>query len=156
MRAAFERNGTTPPASGLQVREGDAGAALQSQMAEVDRWRTGSAPNPNSVSLAMSLQTRALLFTRQWRREVLFCGPYHVSVDILPATRRLAEINGRRIVVFHFEGKFYPLNNRCPRRDGSLFHGKQTGLVESTEPGDCCYSRPGEIICCPWHRSILV
>ena len=73
------------------------------------------------------------------------------AVDIPPGTRRLAEIDGRRIVVFNLEGKFYALNNRCPHRGGSLFHGKQPGLVESTEPGRYCYSRPGEIIRCPWH-----
>jgi 3-phenylpropionate/trans-cinnamate dioxygenase ferredoxin subunit len=73
------------------------------------------------------------------------------AADIPPGTRRLAEIDGRRIVVFNLGGKFYALNNRCPHRGGSLFHGKQTGLVESTEPGRYCYSRPGEIIRCPWH-----
>ena len=26
-----------------------------------------------------------------------------------------------------------------------------TGLVESKEPGQYCYSRPGEMVKCPWH-----
>jgi len=71
--------------------------------------------------------------------------------DIPPGTRRLAEINGRAIVVFNLGGEFFALNNRCPHRGGSLFQGKQTGLVESDGPGQYCYSRPGEIIRCPWH-----
>jgi 3-phenylpropionate/trans-cinnamate dioxygenase ferredoxin subunit len=71
--------------------------------------------------------------------------------DIPPGTRKLAEVNGRAIVVFNLGGEFFALNNRCPHRGGSLFHGKQTGLVEADGPGRYCYSRPGEIIRCPWH-----
>ena len=71
--------------------------------------------------------------------------------DIPPGTRKLAQVNGRSIVVFNLGGEFFALNNRCPHRGGSLFQGKQTGLVESDGPGNYCYSRPGEIIRCPWH-----
>jgi nitrite reductase/ring-hydroxylating ferredoxin subunit len=71
--------------------------------------------------------------------------------DIPPGTRRLAEIDGRAVVVFNLGGDFFALNNRCPHRGGSLFHGRQTGVVESDGPGRYCYSRPGEIIRCPWH-----
>ena len=71
--------------------------------------------------------------------------------DIPPGTRRLTQVNGRAIVVFNLGGEFFALNNRCPHRGGSLFHGKQTGLVESDGPGNYRYSRPGEIIRCPWH-----
>ena len=51
--------------------------------------------------------------------------------DMPPGTRKLAEVNGRAIVVFNIRGEFFALNNRCPHRGGSLFHGRQTGLVES-------------------------
>ena len=71
--------------------------------------------------------------------------------DIPPGTRKLAQVNGRAIVVFNLGGEFFALNNRCPHRGGSLHHGRQTGLVESDGPGKYCYSRPGEIIRCPWH-----
>jgi 3-phenylpropionate/trans-cinnamate dioxygenase ferredoxin subunit len=71
--------------------------------------------------------------------------------DIPPGTRRLAQVNGRAIVVFNLGGEFFALNNRCPHRGGSLCQGKQTGLVESDAPGNYRYSRPGEIIRCPWH-----
>ena len=71
--------------------------------------------------------------------------------DIPPGTRRLAQVNGRAIVVFNLGGEFFALNNRCPHRGGSLCQGKQTGLVESYGPGNYRYSRPGEIIRCPWH-----
>ena len=60
-------------------------------------------------------------------------------------------MNGRAIVVFNLGGEFFALNNRCPHRGGSLCQGRQTGLVESDGPGNYRYSRPGEIIRCPWH-----
>jgi len=71
--------------------------------------------------------------------------------EIPPGTRKLAQVNGRAIVVFNLGGEFFALNNRCPHRGGSLHHGRQIGLVESDAPGRYCYSRSGEIIRCPWH-----
>ena len=71
--------------------------------------------------------------------------------EIPPGGRKLVEINARAIVVFNLGGEFFALNNRCPHRGGSLHLGIQTGLVESKEPGQYCYSRPGEMVKCPWH-----
>ena len=71
--------------------------------------------------------------------------------DIPPGGRKLVEVNGRAVVVFNLGGEFFALNNRCPHRGGSLCQGRQTGLVESDGPGNYRYSRPGEIIRCPWH-----
>ena len=71
--------------------------------------------------------------------------------DIPPSPRRLAQVNGRAIVVFNLGGEFFALNNRCPHRGGSLCQGRQTGLVESDGPGNDRFSRPREIIPCPWH-----
>jgi 3-phenylpropionate/trans-cinnamate dioxygenase ferredoxin subunit len=71
--------------------------------------------------------------------------------EILPGKRKLVEVNGRAIVVFNLGGDFFALANRCPHRGGSLYHGIQTGLVQSNSPGDYCYSRLGEMVKCPWH-----
>ncbi len=71
--------------------------------------------------------------------------------DIPPGTRKLTQVNGRAIVVYNLGGEFFALNNRCPHRGGSLHLGIQTGLVESSEPGQYCYSRQGEMVKCPWH-----
>jgi nitrite reductase/ring-hydroxylating ferredoxin subunit len=71
--------------------------------------------------------------------------------EIPPGKRKLADVNGRAIVVFNLGGEFFALNNRCPHRGGSLFHGIQTGLVQSPAPGEYCLSRPGEMVKCPWH-----
>src|SRR5947209_7778439 len=71
--------------------------------------------------------------------------------DIPPGRRKLVDVNGRAVVVFNLGGEFFALNNRCPHKGGSLCEGKQTGLVQSSEPGEYRYSRRGEIIRCPWH-----
>ena len=71
--------------------------------------------------------------------------------DIPPGGRKLVEVNGRAVVVFNLDGEFFALNNRCPHRGGSLCAGRQTALVQSSEPGEYRTSRKGEIIRCPWH-----
>ena len=71
--------------------------------------------------------------------------------DIPPGTRRLAQVNGRAIVVFNLGGEFFALNNRCPHKGGNLCDGVTTGLIQSSEPGHYQYTRRGEIIRCPWH-----
>jgi nitrite reductase/ring-hydroxylating ferredoxin subunit len=79
-------------------------------------------------------------------------GQVVATVDqIPPGQRKLVEVGDREIVVFNLGGEFFALNNRCPHRGGSLADGIQTGLVESTEPGQYSYSRPGEMVKCPWH-----
>lgn len=70
----------------------------------------------------------------------------------LPAgARKLVEIGGRRIAIFNVGGALYAILDRCPHQGGSLYRGALTGLVESSEPGEYRYSRPGEIVRCPWH-----
>jgi nitrite reductase/ring-hydroxylating ferredoxin subunit len=71
--------------------------------------------------------------------------------EIPPGGRKLVEVKGRAIVIFNLAGDYYALNNRCPHKGGSLCHGRLTGLVESSAPGEYRYSRRGEIIRCPWH-----
>jgi nitrite reductase/ring-hydroxylating ferredoxin subunit len=71
--------------------------------------------------------------------------------EIPPGKRKLVDVSGRAIVVFNLGGDFFALGNRCPHRGGSLNDGIQTGLVESKTPGEYCYSRPRELIKCPWH-----
>jgi 3-phenylpropionate/trans-cinnamate dioxygenase ferredoxin subunit len=71
--------------------------------------------------------------------------------EIPPGQRKLVEAGGRNIVVFNLDGEFFALNNRCPHRGGSLGHGIQTALIQSTVPGEYLCSRPGEMVKCPWH-----
>ncbi len=73
------------------------------------------------------------------------------SAEILPGQRKLVQAGGREIVIFNLNGEFFALLNRCPHQGASLFHGDLIGLVRSTEPGQYCYSRRGEMLKCSWH-----
>lgn len=66
-------------------------------------------------------------------------------------SRKLVEIEGRRIVLINAGGEYFALLDRCPHQGGSLFHGNLIGLVQSPEPGRYCYSRRGEMLRCAWH-----
>ena len=74
------------------------------------------------------------------------------AADIPPGGRKALEIGGRGIVVFNLRGDFYALSSLCPHKGGSLAEGLLTGLVQSSAPGDYRWSRPGEMIRCPWHQ----
>src|SRR6476620_5439733 len=73
------------------------------------------------------------------------------STNIPPGHRKLVDEKRYNIVVFNLGGEFKRLNNRCPHKGGRLCDCRQTGLVQSSEPGEYRYSRRGEIIRCPWH-----
>jgi len=74
------------------------------------------------------------------------------AADIPPGERRRVEIEGRAILVLNIEGELFALSDKCPHKGGSLAGGKLTGLVESSQPGEYRYSRPGEMLRCPWHQ----
>lgn len=66
--------------------------------------------------------------------------------------RHVAEVAGRKVVIFNLDGEFFGLFNRCPHQGGDLCLGRTTGLVEAgSEPGEYSYTRRGEILRCPWH-----
>ena len=71
--------------------------------------------------------------------------------DIPPGGRKIVTVAGREIGVFNLGGAYFALLNRCPHQGGALCRGPQIGLVTSGEPGRYDYSRPGEILKCPWH-----
>jgi tetrachlorobenzoquinone reductase len=74
------------------------------------------------------------------------------TVAEIPAGgRKKITVEGREITVFNLKGSYYALLDRCPHEGGSLCHGDVVGLVESTDPGTYLYSRPGELVKCPWH-----
>lgn len=71
--------------------------------------------------------------------------------DIPPGGRKIVTVAGREVGVFNLGGAFFALLNRCPHQGGALCRGQQVGLVTSDEPGRFDYSRPGEMLKCPWH-----
>ncbi len=71
--------------------------------------------------------------------------------EIPPGSRKIVAVGNREIGVFNLGGSFYALLNRCPHQGGKLCLGPVTGVVTSSEPGRFEYSRPGEMLKCPWH-----
>jgi len=71
--------------------------------------------------------------------------------DIPPGSRKLIEVAGRQIALFNVGGEFFAILDRCPHQGGSLCGGELIGLLESPEPGEYRYTRPSEILRCPWH-----
>jgi nitrite reductase/ring-hydroxylating ferredoxin subunit len=68
-----------------------------------------------------------------------------------PGSRKRVEVAGRPIAIFNINGEFFGILDRCPHQGGSLCEGRLIGLLQSSEPGKYRYSRPGEILRCPWH-----
>lgn len=71
--------------------------------------------------------------------------------EIPPGGRKLVTIGGREIGIFNHDGEYFAILNRCPHQGGALCKGTLIGLVTSREPGRFDYSRPGEMLKCPWH-----
>ena len=81
-------------------------------------------------------------------------GHIVATVDqIPPGQRKLVEVGGRAIVVYNLGGEFSARYTNQPARIAAAASpiGIQTGLVESTMPGQYRCSRPGEMVKCPWH-----
>jgi len=73
-------------------------------------------------------------------------------VDEIPVgERKVVELEGRSIGVFHVQDSFYALRNRCPHQGGPLCEGQLSGFVAAEVPGKYEYTRKGEILRCPWH-----
>uniref|UniRef100_A0A8C3KYQ7 Rieske domain-containing protein n=1 Tax=Chrysolophus pictus TaxID=9089 RepID=A0A8C3KYQ7_CHRPC len=60
--------------------------------------------------------------------------------DIKKSQRITAKVNGREVVVFYHEGRFYALDSRCYHEGGPL----RLGEIEDID-GQAC-------IICPWHK----
>lgn len=73
------------------------------------------------------------------------------AAEIRPGQRKIVTFRGISIGVFNVNGEYYALNNRCAHQGGPLCLGRLTGFVSSSMPGRCEYTRPGEILRCPWH-----
>lgn len=71
--------------------------------------------------------------------------------EIPPGERRIVELEGRSIGVFNVRGSFYALRNVCPHQSAPLCRGTVMGLLSGSDQKHLEFSRPGEILRCPWH-----
>lgn len=81
-------------------------------------------------------------------------GTPHVicPADELPSgSRRIVEIDGKSIGVFHVDGRYHALRNRCPHHGAPLCEGVVKGTMTATAPHEYSYGQHNEWITCPWH-----
>lgn len=71
--------------------------------------------------------------------------------EIPSGSRKIVEVAGRSVGIFNIDGVLFALRNRCPHQGGPLCLGTLGGVVVSTAPGEYAYSRPSEMLRCPWH-----
>ncbi len=71
--------------------------------------------------------------------------------DIPPNGRKLVEVKGRRLALFHVNGEYFALTDRCPHEGGSLCAGLLVGQLSSKEPGTYLRARANEFVQCSWH-----
>src|SRR5207248_6268422 len=71
--------------------------------------------------------------------------------EIPPGGRKIVDVGGRSVGVFNVAGEFFAVLNRCPHQGGPLCLGHTHGFLRSAGVGEYHYSRPGEILRCPWH-----
>jgi nitrite reductase/ring-hydroxylating ferredoxin subunit len=71
--------------------------------------------------------------------------------EIPPGGRKIVDLEGRSIGIFHVNGEYFALLNWCPHQAGPLCIGKLWSALEGSVPGDYQTSREGEILACPWH-----
>ena len=67
-------------------------------------------------------------------------------------TRRRIEIDGRPMVVFNVDGRFYALRDVCPHQGAKLSDGVVLdGLLTASQPGCYGYDPARKLVKCPWH-----
>jgi 3-phenylpropionate/trans-cinnamate dioxygenase ferredoxin subunit len=71
--------------------------------------------------------------------------------DVPEGTRLLVEVEGRSVGVFHVDGRFYALLNRCPHSGGPLCKGEVAKTIVSDGPGHFALDTTKTLIMCPWH-----
>ena len=71
--------------------------------------------------------------------------------DVPAGGNKVVTVGGREIVIFHANGEFFALLNRCPHEGAPLSHAVCVAHLQSSEPGEFKRSRVGELLRCPWH-----
>jgi len=71
--------------------------------------------------------------------------------EIPPNGRKLVEVKGRRIALFHVDGEYFALTDRCPHEGGSLCAGRVAGRLTAAEPGRYEYDPDRRMLQCSWH-----
>jgi nitrite reductase/ring-hydroxylating ferredoxin subunit len=73
------------------------------------------------------------------------------TTEIPPGGNKVVTLDRRDIVVFHVNGEFFALLNRCPHAGAPLDKAACVARLTSPEPGVYQRSRVGELLRCAWH-----
>ena len=74
--------------------------------------------------------------------------------EIEQGSRVIADVDGREIAVFAYDGDYYALANYCVHQSGPLCEGELQGTQEFETQGDDWtwrYDDEPSVIVCPWH-----
>jgi len=71
--------------------------------------------------------------------------------EIAPGANKVVTLEGREIVVFHVNGRYFALLNRCPHEGAPLARAACVAHLSSAEPGQFTRTRVGEMLRCAWH-----
>jgi nitrite reductase (NADH) small subunit len=71
--------------------------------------------------------------------------------DLPAGARSAVEAFGITIAIFNVGGAIYALENRCAHHGGPLCHGRVTGLLVPSEPGEYRLDAGRPVLVCPWH-----
>jgi 3-phenylpropionate/trans-cinnamate dioxygenase ferredoxin subunit len=71
--------------------------------------------------------------------------------EIPPGARRIVELEGRSIGVFHVQDRYVAVLNVCPHELAPVCLGRLDGTTLPSSPGEWIWGREGEILSCPWH-----
>jgi nitrite reductase/ring-hydroxylating ferredoxin subunit len=63
----------------------------------------------------------------------------------------VVDINGRSVGIFHVDGEWYGLLNRCPHRGGPMCEGLLVSHLEAERPGEIRVDETRKLLECPWH-----
>lgn len=82
--------------------------------------------------------------TRQWQ--------VVATIDEIPSgERKIIDLDGQSIGVFHVGDEFVAILNMCPHEFAPICLGRIGGTTLPSAPGEWRWGREGEILACPWH-----
>ena len=71
--------------------------------------------------------------------------------EIPTGARKIVELDGQSIGVFHVGDEFVAILNMCPHEFAPVCLGRVGGTTLPSQPGEWNWGREGEILACPWH-----
>ncbi len=71
--------------------------------------------------------------------------------DVPEGERVIVDVEGESIGIFHHDGEFYAVRNKCPHQGAELCTGLMVGLLEADRPGQFRFDMTRKLLACPWH-----